>query len=150
MDQILNVYKYKMDRVEQNKPIAANFFMNKKYEHQSFIQSDEMQKLSSESKKAEHMKQYLKNNSDSFGPLDIPGEVYFFGMLSDDSIYILDQRQSMITKTYDIIDISQIKKLKDEGDFKEGSCMRLIQNMQKNYILCFDASGEKHNWIKFI
>jgi hypothetical protein len=71
-------------------------------------------------------------------------------MLSKDSIYILDDRKESILHTHDIIDLVQVNGLKDEGEYKEGSCIRLIISEHKNYILCFDNSIEKRKWVDYI
>ena len=58
-------------------------------------------------------------------------------MLSKDYIYILDDRKQSILHTHDIIDLVQVNALKDEGEYKEGSCIRLVISEHKNYIICF-------------
>ena len=93
------------------------------------------------------MKEHLEENSDQLGALDIPSAFSFFGMLDKDNIYILDDRHQSILHTHDVVDLDHVKKLTNEGEYREGSCMRLVISGDKHFIICFQDSVAKGAWI---
>lgn len=83
------------------------------------------------------VKEHLESESDNFGALDIPSAFSFFGMLDKENIYILDDRHQSILHTHDVVELNKVKKVVDEGEYREGSCTRLVINGYKHFIICF-------------
>lgn len=83
------------------------------------------------------VKEHLESETDSFGSLDIPSAFSFFGMLDKGNIYLLDDRHQNILHTHDLVELGRVKKLVNEGEYKEGSCMRLVETEKRHFIICF-------------
>lgn len=77
---------------------------------------------------------------DEYGFKNIPDNIHFYGMMNDQTLYLVQARRNDLAKTYLSIEFNLLKEivlpkkpgekisggLIDMGNFKEGSCFKLV------------------------
>lgn len=104
-----------------------------------------------------------QDEADEYGPINIPDDQHFFGIMNDKTLYITTGRKNDVIRTYKSIEFEFIRDIvyKDGGMMTGGLmslpdvkpkeyCFKLRLRNKMTWVMCSDTMEEKANWMKHI
>jgi hypothetical protein len=108
----------------QKIPVGSKFYENTEYKEQ--------------------LKRGVKEESDQYGEINVPGEKSFWILQNKKGVYMLSSRRDAITKFKHFVPFSGLKDgasaMTELGNFDEGFCLQ-INSIGETCILCFSSSN---------